>query len=343
MSHFVSSNRFSKIKFLLNCGDYPILEEVLFKMVWKAFDYGKWSLMKMTLEKHYDLKIDQPLSRDEIFLLILKKNIEKGCLSWLKRLQKQYPNKFSLVYHDILDYAVSLEQFPVIGFLLECGDYPISEKLCVRIAWLSLKANSRWILTIVERYPDLKIPGSSLMHLAVRRAHFKIIEKVRIYQDDFNVRDDLGRTPLHYAVLIEERSINFVEDLCLKGADIFLEDADGMTPIQLAEREKNFEAFYYMMRQKPQMSEEDIGRVMRLGLELKEVDSLLEFIAAYPTCCKEFLKKYFENCHLEKFKNDFGFFLSFRLNKYPSVDRSLSSATPHYGMFKFYVSFLVRG
>jgi len=52
-----------------------------------------------------------------------------------------------------------------------------------------------------------------------------------------NSVNELGMTPLHEAVVVE--NLRICKDLCIKGADRYAANKEGITPVQIAEAKKN--------------------------------------------------------------------------------------------------------
>ena len=147
---------------------------------------------------------------------------EDDCLS-LQKFQRDYPRQFSLYYAELLRYAVSLRHISMFDSLLEYDAYPMTDSMWVRIARESLEVDCPQILKrVIERYPDLKIPGSSLMHMAVKLADLDAIKMLYHHQKNIEMKDCHGRTPLHYAVLIKERALDFVRYFCDKDVECFI-------------------------------------------------------------------------------------------------------------------------
>ena len=191
------------------------------------------------------------------WLLILKKGVQREDVHFLRKFQSDYPEKFSLFYNDILDDALAVNNFLVISFLLPFKDHFISERLTFELVRKALDFFRIDILMMmVDRYPGLSVPGSSLMHIAVKWQSMMLLKKVCLFQKDIDVRNSQGETPLHCAV--REGLLCFVDFLVHQGAHIFLKDECGKTPLQIAEEEESLELFYAMFCSQNQKRDQDI-------------------------------------------------------------------------------------
>ena len=71
------------------------------------------------------------------------------------------------------------------------------------------------------------------LNIALLKNHFGCIK--RMFEEDgvdLNVKDDKGRTFLHFSLIrIDQESIDFIKLLLNKGADPNIQDQDGNTPL----------------------------------------------------------------------------------------------------------------
>ncbi|RDD34548.1 ankyrin repeat domain-containing protein [Wolbachia endosymbiont of Cylisticus convexus] len=76
--------------------------------------------------------------------------------------------------------------------------------------------------------------GSNLLCLASENGCAKVVELLIEKDANVNIRDNEGKAPLHYAVIIPGQNTWIVERLLNKGAEINIQDNEGKTPLHLA-------------------------------------------------------------------------------------------------------------
>ena len=174
-------------------------------------------------------------------------------------------------------------------FFLTHDMYDISHALLQKIVWNALECKKPEIITeLVERYPDLKIPQSSLMHIAIithSSLKFDIMGLVYRHQPHIQVKDSQGKTPLHLAVSGSDRL--GVKFLCDRGADIYAEDAEGMTPLDIVVRDKHFHLLVTLLKYRNQFKTQDVHRLFRLAIESENIVIVSEFIKHYSLALNE--------------------------------------------------------
>ena len=90
--------------------------------------------------------------------------------------------------------------------------------------------------------------------------------------------------------------------------NVLSEDNDGITPLDIAERKRKIDVFYEMINSQSHMTDEDINRLIRLGVEEKKIGMVSTLIENFPIHFEMFLKKYLQNCYFQKFWEGFRFF-----------------------------------
>ncbi|KLT23047.1 ankyrin repeat domain protein [Wolbachia endosymbiont of Armadillidium vulgare str. wVulC] len=76
--------------------------------------------------------------------------------------------------------------------------------------------------------------GSNLLCLASRNGCAKVVELLIEKDANVNIRDNEGKAPLHYAVIILGQNTWIAERLLNKGAEINIRDNEGKTPLDYA-------------------------------------------------------------------------------------------------------------
>ena len=90
---------------------------------------------------------------------------------------------------------------------------------------------------LVNLGADLKKIDSSLvtpLHLAVTKGSIPFCHFLILRESNVNQKDAKGATPLHYALLEQEINKELIAFLIRSGADVFAEDNEGLTPIDVA-------------------------------------------------------------------------------------------------------------
>lgn len=102
---------------------------------------------------------------------------------------------------------------------------------CVKRARIFIILASKLSCGIDSKIQDVE--GKTILHIAtlLRDADFLEFCLLRLGSSAIHIQDDLGRTPLHYAVLFGDRKS--VETLMNHGADFRLVDKQGLTPEDL--------------------------------------------------------------------------------------------------------------
>ena len=224
----------------------------------------------------------QRIHVDLCTVLTLKKAVEKDVNYSLVKFQKKHPQELLLFYKPILKDAILRGQFLIIQFFLKSETYDIPEDMIIDIIWISVRYRRPDIfLIVIEKYPHLQVPNSSLMHIAVAFNNMMLIDKVYQYQDDIDVKDSHGRTPLHVAM--SECSSGIVRFFCDRGADIYSRDDRGKTPLDLAKKEKKVNLLYDFLTRNLLNNDDDIQDLFRLGIETVNVVVVLKLIRDYPS------------------------------------------------------------
>ena len=201
----------------------------------------------------------------------LKKNQEKHILRW------------DASCHNILSHAIYRDNFGVIRFFLKSEKYDIPHGLLVDIVWKSFASDRADIFALlVENYSDLSVPGSSLMHIAVRWRHKTLVERIYQHHKDVDPRDAEGKTPLHYVV--SENDLWFINFLCDRYADVHAEDHNEESPFRMAMQGHNAKVVLAMLGRHFPKERYRIRHQIYLGIEKGDTEGVFALIKAYPSC-----------------------------------------------------------
>ena len=216
-------------------------------------------------------------------LFMLKDMIKVDDETSLHIFHKEHPSEFSLFFNDLLVHAISLNKWDMIIFLLKCEECDISNDVLVQIVWKAVACDQPHVVaTIVEIYPDLTIPGSSFMHIAVKWRNMLLVEKIYRYQKDIGNGDFQGKTPLHYAVALGDYGL--VKFLCDRHADLYAEDFEGVTPLDIAGTNLRSALSFILLNRPFPKDYADIEKQVRQGVENGDKETVLNLIKAYPVC-----------------------------------------------------------
>ncbi len=122
--------------------------------------------------------------------------------------------------------------------------------------------------------------GSNLLCLASRNGCAKVVELLIEKDANVNIRDNEGKAPLHYAVIILGQNTWIAERLLNKGAEINIQDNEGKTPLDYAissEREEVIE----ILTGKILLSDEGLTSQMSSEQEV-EIDSQDQYENDFP-------------------------------------------------------------
>ena len=245
--------------------------------------------------RYCDIKNIPFADDDRRMILKLNAIVEKRDRRALRLFERENLDTFLsscyVVLNDILfQNKVAVARFLLLYLILEDCDIP--ESLWVDVAWKALELESLDLLDcVVEGCPGLKVPGSSLLHIAVLvskrwERDRRLINTIYRHHKAIDERDKDGMTPLHRAV--SKGHIFFVKFLCDEGADIFVKDKNGITPVDMARRDGRLHILYEMLTHQPfPLSRQDVLMLFRLSVEKYYFDILLKLLKNYPSYINE--------------------------------------------------------
>ncbi len=148
--------------------------------------------------------------------------------------------------YNALEIAASFGQYKARQFLRT------QTRLKELHQWIQL-GDLKKIETLLSSYPhlirarDLRkgTTHPSVLHIAVMAEQKGVVEFLLKWRDNVNAKDNLGRTPLHWAV--SQGSVRIVELLATHGADFQVRTKSKQTALMMAE-ENGFRAVNRLLR-----------------------------------------------------------------------------------------------
>lgn len=189
---------------------------------------------------------------NELFLDIAS-HLPDSSVANLTRTSHAFNTLFSPFYHErcvaekdglpALSWAVLRNHLLLIQYLINCGvdasktdakGSTALHHLCKRPG-----ADVSTVTLLCSSMKDINAQngcGETALHLAVERKNILAIRYLLSIGANINLKDNRGRTPLHYALIRVSCTEQLVKELESHGTDINIQAKDGRTPISAAIR-----------------------------------------------------------------------------------------------------------